>query len=151
MNIFIDPLCKNIGGDLVLNSLLSSSKAAVLEQALTAASLRQKVISNNIANVNTPGFKRSEVVFEDLLRQAIGSSDKLGLMRTNAKHIPNTLGSVKAQSNPINTTTMRTDGNNVDVDVEMAEMAKNNIYYNAVAQGLSKYYSGLKSVINGGK
>lgn len=65
----------------MLRQLLGSSQVSVLEQALSAASLRQKVISNNIANVNTPGFKKSNVIFEDLLQEAI-NGEKLQLTRT---------------------------------------------------------------------
>ncbi|CUH96080.1 hypothetical protein P22_2168 [Propionispora sp. 2/2-37] len=139
----------------MLNSIVSPLYAATLEQALSASSLRHKVISNNIANVNTPGFKKSEVVFESLLQRALdgGDGDTLPLVKTHEKHLP--LASpgemVTPVVNTIGTTSMRTDENNVDVDIEMAEMAKNNIYYNAVAQQIGKYYTGIKSVINGGK
>lgn len=138
----------------MLQSLLSSPKIAVAEQALNASALRQKVISNNIANVNTPGFKKSEVIFEDLLAQELGNWDgnKLPLAVTNEHHFPIASRGVTAPVvNTIANTTMRTDGNNVDVDVEMAELAKNSIYYNAVAQDLGRYISSLKSVISGGR
>lgn len=133
----------------MLRSLLASSQVSVLEQALGAASLRQKVISNNIANVNTPGFKKSEVSFEDLLQDAV-SGGKLQLTRTQEKHIPT---QENGQISPIistdDSTTFRTDGNNVDIDVEMAGLAKNSIYYDAVAQQLNTYFSNLKSAIKG--
>lgn len=133
----------------MLRSLLASSQVSVLEQALGAASLRQKVISNNIANVNTPGFKKSEVSFEDLLQDAVNGG-KLQLTRTQEKHIPT---QENGQISPIistdDSTTFRTDGNNVDIDVEMAGLAKNSIYYDAVAQQLNTYFSNLKSAIKG--
>ncbi|MEG6585874.1 flagellar basal body rod protein FlgB [Dendrosporobacter sp. 1207_IL3150] len=136
----------------MLKSLFSSPRASVLEQSLAAASLRHKIISNNIANVNTPNFKKSEVVFESFLQNAL-NENKLALANTNNKHISlkQSLVSSKPQVSTVTNTTMRTDGNNVDIDVEMAELAKNNIYYNAVAQQLGNYFSGLKSVINEGK
>lgn len=136
----------------MLQSLLSSPKAAVLEQSLMAASLRHKVVSNNIANVNTPGFKKSEVAFESMLKDALGTK-KLAMLNTNDKHISTSQSptEVTPAVNTIATTTMRTDGNNVDIDIEMAELAKNNIYYNSVVQMLSRHFSGLKSVIKEGK
>lgn len=139
----------------MLNSIVSPTYAATLEQALAASSLRHKVISNNVANVNTPGFKKSEVVFESLLQRALdgGDGNTLPLVKTHEKHLPVTSSGemITPVVNMIGTTSMRTDENNVDVDIEMAEMAKNNIYYNAVAQQIGKYYTGIKSVINGGK
>lgn len=136
----------------MLKALLSSPKVSVLEQSLAAASLRHKVISNNIANVNTPGFKKSEVAFESMLQSAIGGSQLL-MTSTNEKHIQTVRSPLQVTPtiNTITDTSMRTDGNNVDVDIEMAELAKNNIYYNAVAQQLGQHFSGLKNVINGGR
>ncbi|MEN6413199.1 MAG: flagellar basal body rod protein FlgB [Veillonellales bacterium] len=133
----------------MLRSLLASSQVSVLEQALSAASLRQKVISNNIANVNTPGFKKSTVIFEDLLQDAVNGG-KLQLTRTQEQHIP-TPGNDKILPllSTDDSTAFRTDGNNVDIDVEMAGLAKNSIYYDAVAQQLGTYFTNLKSAIKG--
>jgi len=135
----------------VLKSLLASPQAAVLENALMASSLRHKVISNNIANVNTPGFKKSEVAFEDMLQSALYGSN-MPLAQTNEKHfsVSQSAPRVLPIVNTVANTSLRTDGNNVDIDIEMAELAKNNIYYNAVAQQLGHYFTSLKSVINGG-
>lgn len=137
----------------MLNSILASPRVSVLEQALSASSLRQQVISNNISNVNTPGFKKSEVVFEDLLQNAMGDK-KLQMTKTNSQHLPSQdeeNGIPKPIVNVIGNTSFRTDGSNVDIDIEMANLAKNNIYYNAVVQQLSSYFSGIKSVIKEGK
>lgn len=135
----------------MLKSILSSPQISVLEQGLNAASLRHKVISNNIANVNTPGFKKSEVVFEDLLQEQIGGKN-MPLSATNALHMR---GAEKTENSPvintIQSTSFRTDGSNVDVDVEMANLAKNNIYYNALVQQLSRQFSNIKSAINEGR
>ncbi len=136
----------------MLNAIFSSPRAAVLEQAINASSLRQKVISNNIANVNTPGFKKSDVIFEDVLNEALNGNGKLPMVRTNEKHLPLMQRGVPSPLIQTDTnTSLRTDGNNVDIDGEMANMAKNNIYYNAVVQQLSGYFSGIKSVIKEGK
>lgn len=135
----------------MLNSILSSPRVEVLEQALSASSLRQKVISNNIANVNTPGYKKSEVSFEDMLQNAIGG-DRLPMVKTNERHLTLQKKSIpNPEVNVMSNTSIRTDGNNVDIDVEMAELAKNNIYYNAVVQQMSSYFSGIKSAIKEGR
>jgi len=136
----------------VLDSILSSAPNNILEKALSASVLRQKTISNNIANVNTPGFKKSEVSFEDKLQTAVNQS-LLPLTRTNDKHL--LAGGVSGALEPTvtvdNNTSMRLDGNNVDIDKEMAGLAKNNIYYSAVAQQLGKHYNLLLSAIKEGK
>lgn len=136
---------------MFLDSILSSPRAMVLEQALSASSLRQKAISNNIANVNTPEYKKSEVAFEDLLQGAM-NGDKMQMSQTNAKHLSSrATGIPTPKLSVIGNTSIRKDGNNVDIDVEMSNLAKNNIYYNAVVQQLSSYYSGLRSVIKEGR
>lgn len=135
-----------------MNELVTSQTERVLERALAAAALRHKVIANNIANVNTPGFKKSEVSFEDKLQQALAGTH-LPLAVTNSRH----LSGASDASLPmpevytVVNTTMRQDGNNVDIDQEMALMAENNIYYNAVAQQISNYFAGLKTAINEGR
>lgn len=135
--------------------LVSSHHANLLEQAISAASLRHKVIADNIANVNTPGFKRSEVRFEDVLRETTASASKkqLELSVTHERHIASQarFGSVSPQIMTINDNSVRTDGNNVDIEVEMANMAKNNIYYDAAVQQLSRHFTSIKSVINEGR
>jgi flagellar basal-body rod protein FlgB len=139
-----------LGGYLVVKSILSSPQESVLEQALGAAALRHKVIANNIANVNTPGFKKSDVVFEEKLAEAMAGK-KATMTRTHAKHLPGRQGDAFAPSVVTDTkTSLRTDGNNVDIDAEMANVAKNTIYYNAVAQQLGSYFANLKSAIRGG-
>ena len=135
----------------MLNSILSSPRVTVLEQALSASSLRQKVISDNISNVNTPGYKKSEVLFEDMLQNAM-TEGKVPMLQTNARHLPSQRASIPTpKTHVIGNTSMRTDGNNVDIDVEMADLAKNSIYYNAVVQQLSSYFSTIKSAIKEGR
>ncbi len=136
----------------MLDAILSSSPGNILEKALAASALRQKTISNNIANVNTPGFKKSSVLFEENLQAAMNQT-QLPLVRTHENHLA--AGQFTGNMEPSvvldNTTSMRVDGNNVDVDKEMAGLAKNSIYYSAVAQQLNKYYTGLLSAIREGK
>ncbi len=139
----------------MIEKITQSPLVNVLSQALNASNMRNNVISNNIANVNTPGFKKSEVVFESLLaEQLTPTGKKLAMTRTQDKHFPmpsNEQGVVNPKINMINNTTMRTDGNNVDIDSEMAGLAKNNIYYNAAVRQISDYFTSMKSVIAGQK
>lgn len=134
----------------MLEQILSSPTMDYLERGLQAANLRQEVISNNIANVNTPNFKKSDVVFESLLAKELdlGQDGKLKVVRTHDKHLPVApIGGAQASIEQQNTTTMRVDNNNVDIDVEMANLAKNQIYYNAMAKEIGSYISRTKTVI----
>ena len=134
----------------VFNRILGDTTAGMLEKALAGSSLRHKVIGNNIANVNTPGFKRSEVSFENELAAASKGEAPSGLTRTNAKHLSPKTATVSPTVTAVTNNSLRTDGNNVDIDAEMAAMAKNNVLYNAIAQRLGNYYTNLKSAIKGG-
>ncbi|HMM21552.1 MAG TPA: flagellar basal body rod protein FlgB [Selenomonadales bacterium] len=136
----------------MVKSILSSPQETILERAMSASALRHKVISNNIANVNTPLFKKSDVSFEDQLAEALAPAEP-AMTRTHAKHLTGSKhsGGFEPVITTDTTTSLRTDDNNVDIDAEMANMAKNTIYYDAVAQQLGRYFSGLKSVINEGR
>ncbi len=134
----------------MLEQIMNSANVNNLSRGLETAGLRQKVLANNIANVNTPNFKRSEVVFETLLAKELYGDDsgRLDMVRTNDKHLPmNSEGGARAAMVQDNTTTMRTDNNNVDIDVEMANLAKNQIYYNAMAQSIGGYFTKMKNII----
>jgi flagellar basal-body rod protein FlgB len=133
----------------VVKSILSSPQESILENALAASATRHKLISNNIANVNTPGFKRSDLPFEDVLTETMNQGQSQ-LSRTNARHIAGRpTGGFGPQIITDSTTSVRTDNNNVDIDIEMANLAKNDIYYQSVAQTLGSYFSNLLSAIKG--
>lgn len=132
---------------------LNSSLINRLERSLDAASLRQHVITNNIANVDTPGFKRSTVRFEEFLQEELdrGSSSLTGT-RTHEKHI--SFGSTFAgKSNPAIQTdhisVMNNNKNNVDVDAEMSLLAKNQLAYNMLVQQVSHQLRSIRTSIGG--
>ncbi len=136
----------------MLDQIMRSPMFDILERGLSAANLRHEVISDNLANINTPNFKRSEVVFEELLSQELHRSDgnKLPIVRTHDKHLPVAkFGRAEARVERDDTTTMRVDNNNVDIDMEMASLAKNQLYYSALTRQLSGHISKLKSVMSG--
>lgn len=124
---------------------------------MTAASIRQEVIANNVANVNTPGFRKKDVEFEDLLAREIYGEKKvegkLELVQTHINHLPFKPRSIHAEPTLVedNSTIMRVDKNNVDVDVEMATLAKNQIYYNTLANQMGGYISKLRNAITSGQ
>ena len=138
----------------MLEQLVNTPTIDIGSRALSAASLRHEVLSNNIANVNTPYFRRSHVRFEDLLKQELGLDDDplMKVVRTHDRHFPIAFrGKARPVIEQDATTNMRLDGNNVDIDIEMAEVAKNQLYYSALANALGGHISKLKSVINSGQ
>jgi flagellar basal-body rod protein FlgB len=127
----------------------------LLEKSLNAESLRKKVIADNIANVDVPHFKRSEVNFESELERAIkenaGESEKLPAIMTDERHIPffldRDIRSVKPRINLDYNTTYRNDGNNVDIEKEMVDSSKNMMRFNALVSALNHNYKMIKTVI----
>ncbi|TYZ28690.1 flagellar basal body rod protein FlgB [Selenomonas caprae] len=139
----------------MLEQIMNSSNFDYLGRGLAAATMRHEVISNNIANVNTPNFKRSAVNFEDLLAKELhldNDGRRLDMVRTHDRHLPMALpGKVHAVIEEDGTTTMRVDNNNVDIDIEMAGLAKNQLYYNAMTTELGSFINRMKGVITSGQ
>ena len=136
---------------MLFNRIFDSAPINMLEKALAGSSLRHKVISNNVANVNTPGYKRMDVSFEAELAAATNNGEpRPALARTHPKHLVPAAKGEPFVVRTVDSTSLRTDGNNVDIDAEMAEMTKNNLFYNTVAQRIGGYYSNIKSAIKGG-
>jgi flagellar basal-body rod protein FlgB len=105
-----------------------------LERALSGSSLRQQAIAQNIANVNTPGYRRQDVDFQSALQAAWdqGSSS-----------VERVTPSVETDTSSV----MRADGSSVDIDTEAAEQAKNGLTYEAVSQVMKTRISIIKSAI----
>lgn len=138
----------------MLEKLFAGGNIGLLEKSLAAASLRQRVIANNIANVNTPGFKKSDVIFEDLLQQALADGPHFRQTCTHRHHLsknPPSVEQVQPQVITSNATAIRNDGSNVDIEAEMANVAQNSLYYNTLAQQLSGRLNSLKTAIQGGR
>jgi flagellar basal-body rod protein FlgB len=120
-----------------------------LENSLDYASTKNRVISNNIANVDTPNYKTKDVVFKDVLDQAIQS--KLEARKTNEKHFsfqPESQSTYRVITK--NNTVYNHNGNNVDIDKQMSDLAKNQIYYNSLVDRMSGKFNSLRTVIRGG-
>ena len=139
----------------MLDQIMRAPTFDYMERGLSAANLRHEVISDNLANVNTPNFKRSEVVFEELLAKELYGDDdkgKLQMVRTHDRHLPfKKFERAAARVERDDTTVMRVDNNNVDIDMEMASLAKNQLWYSAMTRSLGGYISRVKSVMQGGE
>ena len=128
--------------------LLQDPLMGELARSLDTAALRQKVTANNLANLNTPYFKRSYVPFDEEFTEARG---RLALTRTHAAHYPGKtfLTDPRVVKEPI--TTRRTDLNNVDIDQEMLDLVTNQLRYNTIVQQVSGKLANLRYVINDGR
>lgn len=115
----------------------------VLEKAADASWTRNSLISNNIANVDTPGYKRKDIHFEDYLLNAVSDGDSLDDDIANVD-----LDTLTATTyTDYGTVSYRLDGNNVDIDTENAELAKNQIKYYTMLDSITQEFSRLKSVM----
>lgn len=123
-----------------------------LEQALSTSTLKQRVHSANIANVDTPNYKTRHVSFHETLNDAL-TKQSISSYKTNSKHF--SFSNEITQNTPNikvnNTTTYKPNGNNVDMDLEMAELAKNQLYFNAVTERVNGKFNTLRTVINEGR
>ena len=136
-------------------SLTETATFNMLYKGLDVSALRQKIISNNIANVNTPKFKRQIVTFEDEMVKAFdGKIDLIG-KRTDDRHIPiaeSTYLDVRPTVITDRMHVMRNDKNNVDIDVEMSDLTKNTMTYQIQTTRLTALFASLNEVITrGGK
>lgn len=125
---------------------ISQNTYNLIKNSMDVSVLRQKVISHNIANVNTKGYKKFDVVLDKTMK---GNDANLNV--TNEKHITangssNDIKIVKDESS-----SMRKDGNNVDIDSEMMSLASNSMMYNALVSELNNRFSMTRYVIKGGK
>lgn len=124
----------------------------LMNKILSAKALRHGVLSNNIANVDTPNFKRSDVSFEEKLGKALRDRS-MSLYTTNENHINNEKNltklkpSIYMQWDRIH----RNDANNVDIDKEMVELSKNMISYNILSDQIQKNFKILQSAISEGR
>ncbi len=113
-----------------------SSIMDFLEVGIRAESLRQKAIANNIANLETPGYRRIDIEFKELLAKALDSSGEAELSQIEPKiYQPNTT--------PVNSS-----GNDVNLETEVGEMVKNTLRHKAYVRLLNKKYNQMELAIN---
>jgi flagellar basal-body rod protein FlgB len=125
-----------------------SQMIGIMSSALDASSLRQKSISNNIANVNTPNYQPTKVSFEELLQREV-HSQFIG-KRTNDKHltIGETAGIPSAKLEQENIV-FKNNRNGVDVDYEMTQLSQNSIWYQSLTYGINEEFNLIKTAIRG--
>lgn len=115
---------------------VTPSQFDLMRQMMSAAQLRHQVVSHNLANVNTPGYHRKDVDFEEqlgaMLRAGSQTTDLLTPRIFEEEGLPE-----------------RADGNNVDVDREIGQLNKNSLLYQTWSQILASRVSMMRSAIDG--
>lgn len=117
----------------------------VLDKAADASWLRNDAIANNIANVDTPGYKRQDVAFESVLKKALGMNryksmdEKVADLRMNRLR-------VRTYTDYSNYS-YRIDGNNVDIDNESSMLAENQLKYQGLITAINHEFTNLQTVM----
>jgi len=127
----------------------------IAAQALNLRSRRHELIVSNLANADTPGYKSFDLMVEESLQKQSGATNGLEVKITHPGHLP----AARAAGPTIRPNIIRTpetdnlrgDGNTVDMDREMSNLAANQLLYRVSAQIVAKKFEGLKHVISGGK
>jgi len=108
----------------------------LIDAGVKAETLRQKAIANNIANLETPGYRRIDVKFEELLARCLRSSEEFDL------------SDVEAQIYQPKQTPVKSNGNDVNLEAEVGQMIKNTLRHKAYIRLLSKKYNQIELAMN---
>ncbi|GJL78107.1 MAG: flagellar basal body rod protein FlgB [Nitrospinaceae bacterium] len=134
---------------LIDRLLFSDTVPAMMKKSLDFNSTRHLLISNNISQMDTPGYKAHDVDFKSQLREAVGSKSQLNLRTTHENHYGPGMAAVKGIT-PLpyeQDHLAKSNGNNVNIDYEMAKLAENQIDFNAVTQFMMKRGSTVRSAV----
>ena len=135
---------------MLIDKLLFSDRVPLLlKKNLDFKSQRNLLISSNLSNVSTPGYKSQEINFKEQLKSAMVLKNELPLHTTHENHMGpsnEALKNLKPEAFEEDDAA-RSDGNNVNLDKEMGKLAENQIMYNATVQIMSKRGSTVKAAI----
>lgn len=124
---------------------IDSTTYNLIKKGMDVTTLSGKVINNNIANVNTKNYKREYVNFDEALKS---ESSKDMMKKTNGKHMG--LSSSDIEIKKDTKSSMREDGNNVDIESEMTNAAANSLMYDALVKQANTRFNMRSTVIKGG-
>ena len=120
----------------------------ILDKAADAANLRNELLTNNIANVSTPNYKRKDLDFESVLQAELGGEKDLSTAVKNANKSLETLDAQVYTDNA--SLSYRLDGNNVDINTEEARLAENQIKYQALVDLMNQEFARYNTVLSSG-
>ncbi|MBO0603025.1 flagellar basal body rod protein FlgB [Sporosarcina sp. E16_3] len=128
---------------------LFGSMITQLERGLDYSATKGKTISQNIANIDTPNYKAKNVSFKEVFANVQGNS--LETYKTDERHMNFKSNGTSPGVFNYSNLRYRQDGNGVDMDKEQADLAANQIYYNAVVDRINGKFNTLQNVIKGGR
>ncbi len=126
-----------------------SSVTDLLFNQLSFRGDKQHVISSNIANINTPGYKTKDLAFDNEIKK-IEQNNDLKMFATNSKHLNGMMDTPKVNEPrlvEVQGLEEQNDGNNVNLDTQMSEMAKNKMIFDALQSSIKKDSRLFRSVI----
>ena len=129
-----------------MSGVIDSSTLTAAKTALDGLSLRQQMISRNIANVDTPGYQSQNINFEQAVKTALKKAEQPALNVTNIGHIQPSQPVTGFTRTDRPGGTQRADQNDVDIDTEMAQMNETGIRYQAITQMVSRKFQLIKSI-----
>ena len=130
-----------------------SHTISLLERSLDLRSLNQRVLASNVANMDTPNYKAVELEVAEEMNRKKERNPGLTMVRTHVKHLPvkyRAMNGIKLKAAKAPDFSLRGDGNTVDIDRTMGQLAKNTLLFNSAAQLISKKFRGLKNAMKGG-
>lgn len=134
--------------------LLFDNTLTALERSLDLRSRNQKLIVSNIANMDTPNFKAFKMMVNEAMQSGSGDAAPLRMTRTQAGHltsVPDPMGVGRIDRIEEDPLALRGDGNTVELDREMANLAENTLLYNTATRIIANKFKTLKDVIKGGQ
>ncbi|MBI5673151.1 MAG: flagellar basal body rod protein FlgB [Nitrospirae bacterium] len=127
----------------------------LLQRSLDLRSARQRVITSNLANEETPGYRASELTFMDQLQSAQKGRLPIVMAATQSRHFglhgPQGVQAVAGKLGEVPAGDLPLDANSVNLELEMAKLSENAMQYNAAATILAKRFQGLLNVIREGR
>lgn len=120
----------------------------ILDKAADAANLRNELLTNNIANVSTPNYKRKDLDFESVLQGELAGEKNLSKAVKKANQNLETLDAQVYTDNA--SLSYRLDGNNVDINIEEARLAENQIKYQALVDLMNQEFARYNTVLSSG-
>jgi flagellar basal-body rod protein FlgB len=139
----------------VVSNQVFAKTDGVLEESLNQRLIKQNVITSNISNAQTPGYRAFGYEFEEQLRAAVGNDGQMQIRASDERHFKHpgvtVNGDLRGDLHVKPTESIGNDGNTVDLDAEMADLAWNQTLYRATVEILNRRLGMLRYGINGGR